>query len=188
MQITNFKISNDKSKIDVTITDAADITSLYLWTDKTFKDFTLAINLTSKLTSSATETFIITLSDIGITKFDGVYFLEAEDTTEISIAVTEELTRYKECILDKIIELSVCDDCLKKQSLVVTNSHQLLRSLYHAIELKFIDEILLLIKALNKFCSNECKTCGQYENINDNTSQDNNNPDDIDVVIDGGQV
>ena len=87
MQITSFEISANRTQMNVIITDAASITSLKFWTEVTYKDYSLAIDLTSKLTASATENITITLSDIGLSYFDGVYFLEAEDTDEISSAI-----------------------------------------------------------------------------------------------------
>lgn len=167
MQITNFSISSDRTQIDVIITDASSISSLKLWTEITYKDYLLAIDLTSKLTASATENITITLSDIGIPYFDGVYFLEAEDDSEISNAITSDLTRYKECIINKLMEYSICDDCLNKESVNLTNANRLLRGLQDAINEGFINEILILIAALKKYCSNDCNSCGNKDNITD---------------------
>ena len=74
MQITLFKITDDKTQIDLTITDAASVTTLYVWTASTYKDYTLAIDLSSKLTASATENITIIPTDLSITEFDGLYF------------------------------------------------------------------------------------------------------------------
>jgi len=167
MQITSFEISANRTQMNVIITDAASITSLKFWTEVTYKDYSLAIDLTSKLTASATENITITLSDIGLSYFDGVYFLEAEDTDEISSAITKDLTRYKECILNKLLEYSVCEDCLKKESVSLTNANRLLRGLEDAIEQGFINEILIIISALKKYCSNECTSCGSRDNVID---------------------
>ena len=167
MQITAFSISTDRTKINISITDAASISSLKFWTDITYKDYSLAIDLTSKLTASATENIIVTLSDLGLTYFDGVYFLEAEDIDETSTAITKDLTRYKECILNKLMEYSVCDDCLQKESPNLMNANRLLRGLEDAIEEGFINEILVIISALKKYCSNECTSCGNRNNVTD---------------------
>lgn len=167
MQITSFSISADRTQMNVTITDAATLSSLKFWTNSTYKDFSLAIDLTSKLTASSTENITITLSDVDLSYFDGVYFLEAEDTDELSIAITSDLTKYKECIINKLAEYSVCDECLEKELNSLLNAHALLTSLEDAIEEGFINEIIIFITALNKFCSNQCLTCGQKNNIID---------------------
>jgi hypothetical protein len=167
MQITDFSISEDRTQLNVVIIDAATISSLKFWTNLTYKDFSLAIDLTSKLTASSTENITITLSDVGLSYFDGVYFLEAEDPDELSSAIESDLTRYKECIVNKLAEFSVCDDCLEKDSNSLLNAHALLTGLEDAIEQGWINEILLFISSLNKYCSNDCITCGKRNNITD---------------------
>lgn len=188
MQITSFNISESKTSINLVITDAASITSLYLWKHTNYKNYLEAIDLSSKLTSSSTETITITLSDINEIYFDGVYFIEAEDIDEVSSAITQELSRYKECNLDKILTLSLCDDCLKNNSNSIINSHNLLTSLEYAIELGFPNEIVNITKTLDKYCSDECKSCGGYQNIKDNNDSDTSNTDDLEIIVDGGGV
>lgn len=167
MKISSLTISTDRTQINLTIIDAATVSSLRLWTDITYKDYSLAIDLSSKLNGSSTQNIIITLSDLSLSYFDGVYFVEAEDPDEVSIEVTADLTRYKECILTKVLQIAQCDDCLKVINTSIINSQVLLRSLEVAIDEGFIDEIMLTVEALNKFCSNNCKTCGEYNNVLD---------------------
>lgn len=168
MQITQFEINDLRTEIDVTITDAADISTLVLFTNSTYKDFSEAIDLSAKLTASATEVFTITLADVSQAYFDGLYFLEAEDSDEVSNAITGDFTRYKECILNQLVALEICDECLKNQSNKLLNSQAALTSLNTAVEQGFIDEAFNIIKILDKYCSNECKSCGEYSNIVDN--------------------
>lgn len=165
MNITTFSISQDRTQINLVIEDAATLTDLKLWTDITYKDYSLAIDLSSKLTASVVEIITISLSDLSITYFDGIYFIEAEDPDEIANAITADLTRYKECILDKMLESIECGDCLKATNNNVLNAQTLLYSLETAIENSFIDEISLILIALKKYCSNDCKSCGEYKNI-----------------------
>jgi len=169
MKITLFAISTDRTKINLTITDAATVSSLKFWTDSTYKDYTKAIDLTSKLTASATENIELSLADLGLCYFDGVYFVEAEDPDEVSEAVTADLTRYEECILDKILNTIGCADCLQFQSQSIINAQTLLYSLQTAVNNSFIDEIVLIVTALNLYCSNQCKTCTEFKTIADNT-------------------
>jgi hypothetical protein len=165
MVITNFKINDAKTEIELSISDASSVNTLSLFTNKTYKDYSQVVDLSSKLTGSATENITITLGDLSIPYFDGLYFIQSEDSDEISQAITSDLTRYKECILDKVIELSICDDCLKRKSDSVINAQQLLIGLENSTEQGFIDESFILIKALDKYCSNDCKNCGEYKNL-----------------------
>ena len=167
MKITDLTISTDRTQINLTITDAATISGLKLWTDLTYKDYDLAIDLSAKLTGVATENITITLADLSLSYFDGVYYVEAEDPDEYSIGTVADLTRYKECILTKVIVNAQCESCLKVINNEIINSHILLRSLEIAVNDGLIDEIILTIEALNKFCSDTCKTCGEYNNTLD---------------------
>lgn len=165
MEITSFTVSQNRTNLIVVINDAASISSLKLWKQDTYKDYNLAIDLSSKLTASATENITITPSDLNESYFDGVYFLEAEDPDEVSLAVTLDSTRYKECILNRLLEMGVCDECLKSTSINLINAQTLLSGLESAVSLGFIDEIVTIVMALDKYCSSDCKTCGDYKNI-----------------------
>jgi len=185
MQITNFTINAAKTEIDVTITDAATITLLRLWKNFDYKDFSLAIDLSAKLTASATEVLTITLADIGETCFDGVFYLQADDPDEISIDVTADLTRFKECILEKTIIANLSNRCLVEYNKEQINAHSILTELSYAVTLKFIDEIVVLLDAINIYCSDECKSCGGYENLDDYEYRVLNDPN---FIIDGGAI
>ena len=186
MIISNLNISSDKSQLELTITDAQDLNTLSLWTDETYKDFSKAIDLSSKLTGSTTENITITLSDIGESYFDGVYFIEAIDNDEISLEYTYTLDKYKECILNQIIDLNSCDECLKEENLDLINAHAILKSLQYSLDLRYIEKILKFIKVLDKFCSNKCQSCKSVELTG--SSNFNNNFDEItvNVTVDGG--
>lgn len=185
MQITQFQISADKTQIDVTITDAATVSALRLWKDFDYQDFSLAIDLSGKLTASATENIVITLADLNETSFDGVYYLQAEDPDEVSIDITADLTRYKECILEKVIIANLGNRCLVENNIEMMNAQAILRSLAYAIELNFVNEIVKLLSMLQVYCSDECKSCGGYSNIDDYEIRVFNDPN---VVIDGGDI
>ena len=165
MTITQFEISLDRTQIDLTITTASAATALRFWTDKTYKDYNDLIDLTTKLTGVATEVIVLTLADLGLSYFDGVYFIEVEDPTEIVASITADLTRYKECILNKLMIYSICDDCLLEESIPLINAQSLLNGLETSIEQGFVDELFNIVSSLNKYCSNDCVSCGQYKNV-----------------------
>lgn len=168
MQITQFNINSQRTQLELTITDAATVSSLYLFINNAYKDYNQAIDLSSKLSGVTEENIIITLQDINSPFFDGLYFIEAEDEDEISSAITSDLTRYKECVLEKLLILSACDDCLKKQSSQVINAHMMIISLEDAVTEGFVNEAFNIQGALDKYCSNSCKSCGGYNNVIDN--------------------
>lgn len=165
MNITSFKVSEDKSTLLLSITDAATVSSLYLWDKETFKVQEYKVDLSAKLTGTANQDIIITPGDIGVSYFDGVYFVEAIDGSATSCKIAAELTKYKECILDKVLESKDCESCLEITYPEVLNSQTLLYTLEKAVELNLIQEVLTLIFTLDKFCSNDCKGCGEFKNI-----------------------
>lgn len=165
MEITSFAVSQDRTTLDLVINDAATVSVLRLWKTDTFKNYTEALDLTSYLTASATENISFTPANLGETYFDGVYFIEAIDPDEVALAIALDATRYKECIITDLLETTVCEDCLKENSTALLNAHILLRGLEDAVELLFIDEIINIVSALNKYCSDTCKSCGNYGNI-----------------------
>ena len=187
MEISSLNISRDLSKLELIITDAADTSILRLWTDKTYKNFGELIDLSSKLTGSSTQEIDITLSDISESYFDGIYFVEVEDSDETAVEYVATLRRYEECMMDKLNNLFICDSCAEKVENNIINTHMLLEAVKAAIDGRFIDEMLNMTKMLDKFCSEECKTCGQYGNIIDATT-DQANYDPITIKIDGGEL
>lgn len=188
MQISNIQFSSDKKSIELTITDAASVTDLRLWTEVTYKDYSKAIDLSGKLTGSTTENITINLSDISQTVFDGVYFIEAEDDDELSIEYVWEISKYKECILNEVLELTSCKECMESENLDLINAATTIKGLEYALELRFIDEIILFTDVLNKYCSNECQSCGENSNVENISSGEILNPDDItlNITLDGG--
>jgi len=186
MEISSIAINDAGTQIDLTITDAATVQSLRLWTDSTYKNFTQAIDLTSKLTGSATENISITLADISEAYFDGIYFVEAEDPNEASIDFTYNLTRYKECVVNRITYLSKCSTCILEEDSDLLSLSALLEGLQDALEIRFIDQILYFTDALNNYCEAECSTCGKFTNLT--TGLADISDDGFTINIDGGSL
>ena len=185
MIITEFKISDDNTELELTITDAASVISLRLWKDDTYKDFSKSIDLSGKLTASTTENITITLSDLNESYFNGVYFIEAEDNDELSLEYVYELLSYKECILNKINAYDTVD-CLIEKDKSLLNAQSILLGLEDALEYRYINEILSYTKTLGKFCSEECRECDNKTPIENNNNKDLLNPDGIIVKVNGG--
>ena len=161
MNITSFTISSDKTSLLLYIEDAATVNELNLWTKETYKIDALKIDLSSKLTGEFSQFITITPVDLGITKFDGVYFIEAISGSESSTLIAHELSTYKQCILDKILAIKDCQSCLDFSNPSILNAQTLLYTLELAIEENMIQETLHIVFALDKLCGTNCKGCGK---------------------------
>lgn len=186
MQISSLTFNSEKTAIIVQITDALDVQSLRLWTNKTYKNFSKAIDLTDKLTLSETENIAITLADIDEPYFDGIYFVEAEDSDEASIEYISELARYKECIVNRIAYLSQCNDCLLEEDTDLLNAASVLRGLERSMEIRFVEQIIYFADVLDGYCNSECSTCGKFSNLT--TDESKTASDVYNVEIDGGSL
>ena len=164
MQISEFSISSDRSSLEISLTDAAAVTSLRVWNATDYRDFSKSVDLTNKLDSTSTQVITVSLAEMTLSYFDGVYILEADDSSSVQAAITSDLTKFKECILNKVMSNTICDDCLDEESKALVNAQALLYALETSVEEGFIDEIKSIIGALDKYCTDECKTCGEYTN------------------------
>lgn len=165
MNISNFSVNSEQTEISITIDDAANVSELFLFTEDTYKNYSLARDLSSYLTGATTEIITISTIDLDIKVFDGIYYLEATSPTEISSAFLYALSRYEECILNKILKINLCDDCLKNKSLQLINAQTTLEGLKIALQNGFIIEGINLLNNLKNYCSNKCKSCGEYDNL-----------------------
>jgi hypothetical protein len=165
MRITLFEISDNRQSMSLVIEGAEEATSLKLWTEKTYKNTATAIDLTLKLTGASVENIIINLRDLHIPYFDGIYFIEAVDPDGAAADLAADLTRYKECILTKVVDLMATANCLKVKDSALQNAQTLLTSLEIALESAYTEEVLLIAKVLNRYCSNKCRSCGEYTTI-----------------------
>ena len=83
--IDNFTVNNDATKLLVSVsTDTGEtITSALVWNDRTYKNYDLAIDVSSLLTGVTNkEVFEIPASTLGVSSLDGIYFIEFQGTSE----------------------------------------------------------------------------------------------------------
>jgi hypothetical protein len=184
--INNFSITNSGSSlaIDVETTVGHNITSMLLWNMDSFKDYSLAINLGHKLEQiNHKEIFVLTAAELGILKFEDIYFLEIESdapTPECNtcllpaLGITYSLLPYYACMLEYLLEsdntdCSTCTDLTSKNLLVTLNL--LLDSVERSIEIGFYLQAIANVKKLKKLCSIrecigckqiQCNSCGQF--------------------------
>ena len=186
IQITNFTISVDRLTINVSAeTTVGDIfTSVNLWTDETFKDYAQAIDFTSKLLqANNTEVFTITAEEVGVSKFSGIYFIELNSTSVTTPACAEcnnalgvatALIDFKECSLNKVLALSVCDG-LDQNNISnspeyndVINVNMLIDALCTSLEQGYYSEALDFMAALRVLCNETgCPTCKECTDCTD---------------------
>lgn len=170
--INNFEIINNGSQlaIDVETSTGYSITSVLLWDMNSFKDYTLAINLGFKLENiNNKEIFIVNANEIGILKFEDIYFIEVESNapTETcstclvpALGITYSLLPYYACMLEYLSKNDIisCKD-LNNKNLLVTIS-LLIDSVKTSIELGFYLQAISNVNKLKKLCSlHQCKNC-----------------------------
>jgi len=173
--INNLSITNDFNSLSVNVTTnvGSNITKVLLWNDNTFKDYSQAIDLTFKLEQvNNNEIFIVSPSDINISSFTGIWFLEFTSDYEEEgcstcsnsvIGIASNLNNIKSIILNEILELNNCHNCgdISKDYDNVINLHLINKGICTALQLGYYEEAIYLYKKIRKILSSEleCKSC-----------------------------
>lgn len=183
-----FNITPDQNNIQVSIetTVGSNITSLKLWSHDTYKSIDKFINLNYKLKQvNNKEVFLINVDELsGIDIFSGIYFLEITSNAPVTectscsstmLAVTANLNFIKEFILNKVLELSICDGSIFSDSICngntgmdIVNINILLDSLLVALSFGYYEEALeiynSLLKLYNITPGKDCTNCDKLKN------------------------
>tara|TARA_R110002050_G_scaffold267498_1_gene409192 strand:+ start:16660 stop:17298 length:639 start_codon:yes stop_codon:yes gene_type:complete len=190
-----FNITPDQKTIQVSVetTVGYNISSLKLWDNSTYKDTTLAVDLSSKLQQiNNKEVFLIYAEDIpDLTEFSGIYFLEIESTAPSeecstcvtpTLAVTASFANLQNCILNDILNLSICDgdifsdaSCNGNTGITIINKNLLLEALCTALTAGYYEEAIEIYNSLLKLCKIDpncpnCNTCDACDNIANGSS------------------
>jgi len=177
--INNFSILNNGQElaIDVETTIGYSITSISLWNIDTFKDYSLAESLNYKIENvNNREIFIVTATELGILKFEDLYFIEIESDAPVvdcdtclqpALGITYNLLPYYACMLDTLLKSEIldCDNCndLTNKNLIVTIS-LIIESIIKGIELGYYLQAIAGIGKLKKLCSlQQCTNCNKIE-------------------------
>ena len=173
--INYITINNDRTSMDVSITTEVGqlFESVRLWTDATFKDYSVAKDFSSKLLkTSENEVFSITAVDLGLAQFDGLYFLEFEDnatTPYLVLGIAADLTTYKQCMLDQVlaltnssVDLYTGEGCESPEVDNIININMMLEAISVSIQSGFYGESLDFLNALKKLCVGNCAECPNY--------------------------
>mgnify|MGYP003668964871 CR=1 FL=1 len=98
ISVTKFMVTNDLSIIDldVEINAGQTVTELLLWDQDSYRDPSLAVDLTSLISGTGnTESIEITKDNAGESKFNGMYFLQITTSDDEAVVVaTFNLTQY----------------------------------------------------------------------------------------------
>lgn len=173
--INTLQISEDRQTLNIALTAEVGDTfsAVNLWTEDTYKDYTKAIDFSSKLAGSTNiESFTITATDLNISQFDGIYFLEFTDNNaDLKISAVAELTTYKKCLLDNTLEILNSDinvikgeGCNNSEFNKLIYIHSILNALQSAIISGYYGEAIDFIKTLKKFCK-PCSECPTLSSI-----------------------
>lgn len=185
--ITNFSISADGQLIYVNVgtTSGYTITGAKFWTDATYDDLNLAVDISSLLSGTGNvEVFSISTTDVGVTDFyDGIFF--AEFTTNAPnddgcsncthrIGVAAKLISAKLCLLEKVKSYQVCNggcgcgsDC-GCGICDILNLDNVIDSMSIAIEYGLYTEAIDLLNVVRKLCT-ECTECLDLSGISANS-------------------
>lgn len=186
IDINNFTIIDNGTALSVSVeTDLNEtITSALVWTDQTFKDYSQAIDVTSYLAQTSNiENFTLPASVFGVNELQGIYFIEFQTTSgstddcvncSNNLGVAASLLCFKECLLDKVLQYSVCDDISNEncnESIVtsIINIDVLVDALCTSLEFGYYGEAIDILKTLRKLCncSEGCSECNQCKDCKD---------------------
>lgn len=180
--LNDLSINNTGNKIFVNVqtTETYNITSVLLWTDKNFKDYTLAKDLSYKLEQvNNKEIFTIDASEVGLTNYTGIYFLEFEtDAPNIEcstcpnplLGIVYNLTSHYRCISNILLGIDNCLNCNHG----FTNNPDvdkaitidlMLNAINYSLEIGNYIEAISLLPKLEKLC-NSLKCCKNLSTVN----------------------
>ena len=188
--INNFSIIEDGTKltIDVETDPGFFITSILLWDMDSFKDYTLAKDVSYYLENvNNQEIIIINASDLDIESFSDLWFVEIEsDSPEEScdtcmdpaLAITYNLLSYMQCSLNEFLKVKTqdCTNCnINLNKGLITSINLLLDATVQNIELGFYGDAIDDVNKLKKLCSINnscincqtvsCSTCGGFKQV-----------------------
>lgn len=171
--INNFNIQNNGTEliIDLETAVSSTITSVLLWDLNSFKDYTKAINLDYKLIQSSNiEQFVVTNTELEITSFDDIWFIEVltdEVDAESALGITYNLQPYYTCLLSRFIESTkkICINCNESVVDDITLAISLnIDVLEKAIEEGYYTQAISIISTLKKLCNlSKCTNCNKVK-------------------------
>ena len=188
--VNNFSIIENGSQLalDVETLAGYQIVSIKFWNMNTFKDYTLAVDGSYKITGANNkEVLIYSNTELETDIFDDIWYVEVtdnvpEDTCSTcgspALAITYNLYAYYECMLNEFMKANVesCTNCNPKfNTNLVLSISLLIDATIKSIELGFYSEAAKNVNMLKKLCSlnnncssckcSTCTTCGGFKQI-----------------------
>lgn len=141
-------------------------TKVLLWDSLTYRDYSKAIDLTSKLSQTSNqEDFVITAEELNKTSFKGIYFLEFtsnEAAPNTQTGLVANFIQYHECLMDKVLAISVKNckvqdsQCGKVDTTAFIGT--LIDALYTSVIFELVEESIDIITTLDELCE-VCTNC-----------------------------
>lgn len=179
--VNNLAINDDCDKIlvDIEANTGVVFTKVLFWTTSTYPLEADAIDLTSLLAGSDnTEAFEIAATDVDLTYFNGLFFIEFTTDEEDGDCIVDcdtllvpvgNFTTYKNCVLENLLTVSIknctlslssAKDCIADfDTLLFIES--LIDSLFFAVKLYSFKEAIKMITAITELC--DCCLCYDEE-------------------------
>jgi hypothetical protein len=176
--ISVFKVNQEGSALDLVVSadEGETIDSIMLWTQNTFKDYTQALDFSSKLSGlTNNESITILASEIGETQLNGIYFVEAIDSStpepgcnECSntvLGVATDFSRFAYCIIEFLCKMEeCCGDCNHELNKALTMKLYM-DGLRNTLQLGNFTTAIKFWENLNRACDPVCKECGALDNV-----------------------
>ncbi len=163
--VNNFAVNNDRTSIDLQITvgSGQTVTGLKLYTDRTYKNVSLARDLSSKLSGSTNvETLVLDINDTGDAKQDGIYFVEitsSDSSDSIGIVATVSLTRFYGVTAQLLANVNLscmnCNENFQNASLL----DLYVQGMSNGLRLGRFRDSILFYNKINIFTETACAEC-----------------------------
>lgn len=175
--------------IDIETVETTDrITSILMWLNDNFKDYSKAIDLSERLSQTSNkETLTVTATSLDLNSFEGLVFLEFEDNSEDEpnldcvdcsnpkLVILTNFNKFYKCIADELNKINL-NDCIT----LASNSNScnppsidkvifmnlIIESIKLNLSVGRYNVAVLQMNKLNKLCRN----CMNLLNTNNSTS------------------
>ena len=175
--VNQFKISNDRKTLflKTSVDTGFALTSITLWTDKTYKSSTLSVDLSGMIGDSTRhdlrsdqplptneENIAITAASVGISSFDGLYIvqLSSSDPGDIDgIIATISLTRFYGVMSQLLANINLsCLNCNDNfQNTLLLDLY--IQGIINALTLGRFRDAIAFLNKINIFAEFNCAGC-----------------------------
>lgn len=174
--ISTFRVNQDGLGLTIIAsTDSGEtIQSLKIWNQDSYKDYTKALDFSSKLVQTTnTESITITASELSESKLNGIYFVELVDSTSSEecagcnntrLGVATDFSRFSYCIIDYLCKMENCCNCNEELNRALTMKLYM-DQLRNSLQLGNFTTAIKFWKNLNRACKPECEECNSITSV-----------------------